>query len=264
MKFMTGLKTFSVLSLGLMISACGNNKENLNLSGLDIRTSSLNQVTYLNMEAFVKVGKMKFPNVEIPIINPQSMKSFGQLSLFRTADEQNKIAISVDLSSSTKLDPTLGFSLPNFREIPLALGATDVALIGIPILQHSRIYVGGDMKKDLYLGAAIVIPALDPVLNQVQIPLNVFTSFPLTSKIMGVGGLFTSPMPDQNGLAVFVKRSANGAVQGSAVQKQLAYSRVADGTLMNEEPVSEIQQMDERTLKRLNRHLNRSTTIRIR
>lgn len=255
----------AALTLNLAVSACGDRaKEDLNVSKIEMNTSRLDNLTYLNMSAEVKVGKMKFPELEVPIINPQTLKSFGQLALTRTPEGVNKIFVSVDLFASTRLDPTLGFSLPNQREIPLALGATDVALIGIPILRHSRVYIGGDIRKDLFLGAAIVIPALDPILNQVQIPLNAFLSFPLGTKVLGVGGLFTSPMPDQNGLAVFIKRSANGVASSVMASHASATSfRSVDGTVTAATD-NELYQMDTKTTRRLNRWMNRSATIQVR
>ena len=242
-----------------LISACGG-KGKLELTAVDVSTSQVNQKTYLNFVANVKIGKLRFPNIEVPILNPATMTSFGQLALARLSDGTNKLYVSVDFETASHLDPSLGYSLPNGREIPLILGSQNTALIGIPVLQNSRIYVGGDIKKDLFIGAAISIPAFDNILNQVAIPLNIFTGFPFSPTVTGVAGLFTSPGPGQNGLALFVKKSANApaAAMLAVGRETTSQTSVADGNIP-----TEMSELDNSTLHRLNHFMNRSLVLKV-
>lgn len=255
---------FLVLLFPLMMSACGK-KGDLQITAVDMSTSQIEQRTYLNFEALVKIGKLKFPNVEVPILNPATMTSFGQLALLRQADGTNKMMVSIDFETATRLNPVLGYSLPNGREIPLSLGAQNATLIGIPILENSRIYVGGDLRGEMFLGAAIAIPAFDNIMNQVSIPLNIFTAFPFSANVTGVAGIFTSPGPGQNGLALFVKKSAqNGAStvlrlgRESAAAAPASTVSSADGSIP-----TEMEELDFRTRYRLNRLFQRNAVLKI-
>lgn len=256
-------KVALALFLPLALSACGK-KGDLQITAVDMSTTQIEQRTYLNFEAVVKIGKLRFPNVEVPILNPATMTSFGQLGLLRQADGTNKMMVSIDFETATRLNPALGYGLPNGREIPLVLGAQDATLVGIPVLERSRIYVGGDLSKEVFLGAAISIPAFDNIMNQVSIPLNIFTAFPFSPTVTGVAGLFTSPGPGQNGLALFVKKSAKPA---SAAQMMMRLGRESvseapatslDGTLP-----TEIDELNYYTKYRLNRLFNKKAIIKV-
>jgi hypothetical protein len=255
---------FVVLLFPLMLSACGK-KGDLQVTAVDISTTQVEQRTYLNFEALVKIGNLKFPNVEVPILNPATMTSFGQMALLSQADGTNKMMVSIDFETATRLNPVLGNSLPNGREIPISLGAQNTALVGIPILQNSRIYVGGDLRGTVFLGAAVAIPAFDNIMNQVSIPLNIFTAFPFSPTVTGVAGIFTSPSPGQNGLALFVKKTPQTGTSSilrlareSATQAPAATSVAADPATP-----TEINELNYYTRYRLNRLFNRNATLKI-
>jgi hypothetical protein len=204
----------------LALSACSQNGS-VALRGMDVSTNLVGTDTYINMNATLATGNLKFPNVEFPIINPTNLQVFGQMALMNNPDGTNKVYVSVDYTQSTHLNGSLGNTLPNSRELPSSLGIpTGTVMIGIPILNHSRIYVGGDMKHDAFVGAAIAIPAFDSAMNQILVPLNIFFGYPSSPSITGFAGLFTGPLTGQNGIAVFVKKNfETGAVTPVIVKK---------------------------------------------
>ncbi|MBS1960266.1 MAG: hypothetical protein JST80_12385 [Bdellovibrionales bacterium] len=264
-------KSLFILASIVMLSACGKDGK-LNLKNVDLSTKVVSGQTYLNLDAQIVIGNLKFPNVEVPILNPKTMQSFGQMALANQGDGTNKLYLSIDFEQASRLDPNLGFMLPNGRELPLSLGASNTALIGIPILQKSRLYVGGDLHGDLYFGVAIVITAFDNVMNQVDIPLNIFTGFPFSNSVTGVAGLFTSPMPAQNGLALFVKKAANGTTQTLTANEtqSLQGARLETGRLtptaeaqVRSPSPTEIEHLNLYTRYRLNNLFNKKRTIKI-
>lgn len=273
MKLNLGLLT--VLStLALSATACSP-RNDVAIKGVDLSTHVVNSDTFVDMEAIITMGNLKFPNTEIGIVDPKTQKPLGQLTLQSLADGTNSITISVDYESATRLDSSLGKTLPNERELPsqLLLGSTTV--IGIPILQQSRIYVGGDLQKDFYIGAAIAIPALDSTLTQVPIPLNIFFNFPFSPEVVGVGGIFTGTQKGQNGVGIFVKKSAPVPAPAptsapafrslASVQKASASSTtVASAALSGARSGGEeLHKLDTFTMIRLDRLLNRHATLKV-
>lgn len=191
----------------LALSACGPT-EKLTLKGVDVSTSeTADHKTYVNLEAIIAMGNLKFPNMELPVYHPETKLPMGHMTLQGLNDGSNRVVISVDYEQATKLNADLGKTLPNGREIPGVLGAENAILVGIPAIEQSRIYIGGDLKKDLFIGVAVAIPAFDSVLADVPIPLNIFYNYPFSPEVTGVAGLFTGPIKGQNGVAVFAKRS---------------------------------------------------------
>ncbi len=260
---LTSLSIVAVSSL----SACGSN-QNLAIKGVDVSTSQINSDTYVNMEAIILMGSLSFPNLQVPVLNPQTLQPIGQLTLQHLNDNSNSLSVSIDYSQVAKLNPALGQTLPNGREIPILLGAQNAALAAIPILTGSKIYLGGDLNKDLFIGAAIAIPAFDSIMTKVPIPLNIFFNFPFSTEITGVGGLFSGPSAGQNGVAVFVKRSAPTtstptpptALTGLRPQATAPVMSVAEQATNKN---NEINKVDTVTLFRLNRLFNKHATLKI-
>ncbi len=248
------------IASALVLSACSPN-EKLTLKGIDLSTSHVGGDTYIDMEAIIVTGNLKFPNIEVPVMNPASGQSFGQMALQHLDDGTNRIYVSIDYDDAIKLDPKLGKTLPNGREVPSQLGVGSAALVGVPVLEQSRIYVGGDLQKDLFIGAAISIPALDTTFNQVPVPLNLFFNFPFSTEIMGEAGLFSSPQKSQNGVAVFVKKSAP-TTHPSSPSRKLA-------SISESQPVlipsggEEIKHLGTFTLFRLNQLFERHATVKV-
>ena len=251
----------------ISLTACSHSA-NVSLKGVDLSTSEVGSETYVNMEAIISMGNLKFPNIEVPVINPANMQVLGQMALQRLADGTNRLNVSIDYEAATKLDPGLGATLPNQRELPLQLGIpSGTSLIGIPVLESSRIYVGGDLQKNLYIGAAIAIPAFDTVLSQVPIPLNIFFAFPFSSEVSGYAGLFTGTQKGENGIGVFVKKLAPiNSPAAKSMARSLASINGAAKTKAQVTPHGgeELSQMDNFTLFKLDRLLKKKAVLKIR
>ena len=254
-------KILAALILGLTATACSP-AGNLSVKGVDLNTSQVGNATYLNMEAIVMMGNLKFPNVEVPIINPKTLQSFGQMSLQSLNDGTNRLTVSVDYEQATHLDPSLGTALPNQRELPLSLNIGKTTMVGIPVMQQSRIYIGGDSQSDLFIGAAISIPAFDTVLSQVPYPLNIFFNFPFSPEISSVAGLFSGPAKGQNGIAVFVKK-AHLTPSLHMLQKSMARSAANVEVATIPQGGEELHHLNTMTLIRLDHLFNRHGTLKV-
>lgn len=254
-------KIFPALVLGLTATACSP-ASNLSVKGVDLHTSQVGNATYLNMEAIVLMGNLKFPNVEVPIFNPKTLQPLGQMALQSLNDGTNRLTVSVDYEQATHLDPALGTTMPNQRELPLSLGIGKTTMVGIPVMEQSRIYVGGDSHSDLFIGAAISIPAFDTVLSQVPYPLNIFFNFPFSPQISSAAGLFSGPAKGQNGIAVFVKKSFLPSAP-SMVQKLMSRTEATVQVQTIPAGGEEMHRLNTVTLIRLDRLLNRHGTLKV-
>lgn len=265
------LNVFASFMGFLALSACSQNGS-VSLKGMDVSTTQVGTDTYINMNATLATGNLKFPNVEFPIINPTNLQVFGQMALMNNPDGTNQIYVSVDYTQSTHLDGSLGNTLPNLRELPSSLGIpTRTVIIGIPIIDHSRVYVGGDLKQDAFVGAAIAIPAFDSVMNQVLIPLNIFFGYPFSPSITGYAGLFTGPLAGQNGIAVFVKKNfRTGTVTPVIVKKSFLRESLATQTttqsietLIRPQGGEEMSQLSNSSLIKLDRLFKKKAVLKI-
>jgi len=91
--------------------------------------------------------------------------------------------------------------------------------MGIPILNESVVYIGGDLKSSLVIGAALTLSGIDAATSRLPIAANAFFSQAFNSRLTGVAGVYTSPDPNQSGIAVFARFTPN---PGSSSGTQLA------------------------------------------
>jgi hypothetical protein len=249
----------SLLVTLTVLSACSPNG-NVSLKAVDISTSQINSVTYVNLDAIVTLGSLKFPNIEVPLLNPNTMHSIGQMALQQMDDGTNRLSVSIDYNEATHLDPSLGKTLPNGRELPIQLSHAGQSMIGISVLEQSKIYVGGDLNREIIVGAAIAIPAFDGVMSQVPIPLNLFYSFPFSTEVSGVAGLFSGPSKGHNGVGIFAKKS----VPSPHLAKTMTLANSAGIQSAGAIPVgADVNQIDPLTLFRLDRILKKKATLKV-
>jgi hypothetical protein len=156
----------------------------------------------------------------------------------------------VDFEAASSIDPALGLTLPNGRELPRALDMGSAKMIGIPILEASRIYVGGTLNSNLAVGVALGVPALDSVTQSIPIPLNLFFSYPFSPEVSGIAGLYSSPLRGRNGVGVFAKKTI--------VPEGKAFSVSSSGGLPEE-----TKRMTTVSLIKLDRLLQRNATLKI-
>jgi len=181
---------------------------------VDLSSSILNGDTYVQVQADVKVGKIKFPNMDTPVVDPISGDQLGYIKIApQDAAEPKKgshIEISVNATRASRGGGVLGKTLPNGRPLPrrLKLDAESLVVAGIPILMNSRIYVGADGKDKLFAGMALGLPVIDQATVYVPVPLNLFFGFKIRDPLRAVAGVYTSPLPMHSGLAFFAEKSA--------------------------------------------------------
>ncbi len=243
----------SVLFLSMILALCTtacSPKDTVKLKGVDLGTHEAQGRTYVYFEAIVLMGRLHFPNLEVPIRHPGSLQTLGSLLLQPLDDGSNRFFLSVDFEAASSIDPALGLSLPNGRELPRALDAGSTRMIGIPILEASRIYLGGSLKSDLIVGAALGIPALDSVTQSIPIPLNLFFSYPFSPEVSGVAGLYSSPLRGRNGVGIFAKKSLSPSKR--------AFSISAANPLPKD-----AERMTTVSLIKLDRLLQRNATLKI-
>ncbi|MBU6154522.1 MAG: hypothetical protein KGP28_09500 [Bdellovibrionales bacterium] len=240
---------FLAVLLSLSTAACSP-KDTIKLKGVDLGTHQSQGRTFVDLEAIVLMGRLHFPNLEVPIYHPGSMQNLGSVLLQPLDDGSNRLFVSVDYEAATSLDPTLGSTLPNGRELPRALNLGSVKMVGIPILEASRIYVGGNLKANLAVGVALGVPALDSVTQSIPIPLNLFFSYPFSPEVSGVAGLYSSPLRGRNGVGVFAKKTF--APEGKS------FSIAASGELPEDS-----KRMTTVSLIKLDRLLQRNATLKI-
>lgn len=250
-------RLFLALATATTLSACGSANK-LSVTNVDISTSIIGSDTYVTLSSSVKMGNLKFPGIEVPIINPTNLQQvLGQLSLFPNADGTNTVIVQVNYTEVSKMDPSLGKTLPNGRELPASLQIGNTAIIGIPVLKNSKIYVGGDLSENFYLGFALAIPYFDSVLTQVPVPLNIFFPFSISTSITGSAGVFTGPQNGQNGIALFAKRTDPSAPALASASKSSGVK------LKIQTRGNEIERLDGDQLYQLDSLFLRRKTIRI-
>ncbi len=250
---------FRVLAFTVCIPllGCGSGQNQVQFLGAELSTRTQDQETWASLETIVKIGETRLPELLIPVVHPQTRLVLGELQTYPLADGTNSIAISVSLNQVAKLDSSLGLTLPNGREIPRSLGAEAGSLVGIPILERSRIYVGGGTKKDLFLGVALSIDQLDSVLGANPLALNAFFPVQFSPELSGLYGLFTAPRASNgsSGIAFFARRS-----NLQKPTESLRVSTIDEST----EGRAEIQKLSRYRQLRLNRFLRQKTELRLR
>ena len=192
---------FSTLVFCSQLAACGNTPQFLRT--MDLSITDQNSQNFINLSAEVNLGNAALASLTIPVYDPTNNLEIGQVTFGQAADGNEQITISVDASSLMHGDPTLGQTLPNGLPIPSSLGVPSGTLLAIPILNSSRIYVGGDLKTSVVLGAAFGIPGLDSVMAEIGMAGNIFFSQNFTTDFFGMAGIYASPTTSENGIAVF-------------------------------------------------------------
>jgi hypothetical protein len=184
------------------LSACG--KTNI-LKTIDLQVSEQNQQQFVTLSAKMNLGNAVFDQLQVPIRDPQTGIEVGSLALNTGADGMQTVSLGVNASVALHADRTLGSTLPNGRELPVTLGAAAGEMLAFPILQYSRVYIGGDLKNKAYLGVALAVKQLDGVANLAGSAANVFFGLQVSPAVYGVAGIYGSPNANQSGIAVFAR-----------------------------------------------------------
>ncbi len=200
---MSQWKVFASLAvMSSSLAACSNNQF---LKSMNVNVTTQNQQSYVNLSAEVDLGNAVLDQIQIPIVDPKSQMELGQISFGTGASGKQVISVSMDASTILHADAGLGGTLPNGRTLPGALSVRAGEVLAIPVLDHSRVYIGGDLKTNVIIGVALSIQGLDGVMSNVPFAANIFFSQAFNSNLAGVAGVFGSQLPNQSGIAVFAK-----------------------------------------------------------
>ncbi len=198
-----GSKPILSLIVCVALNACGSSTTFLN--SVNVTTTTQNSESFVNLSAVVNLGSSALSSVSIPVVDPNSGVTLGQISMSTTPSNLEQITLSLNASALTSGSSTLGAVLPNGEALPLSLGAATGEVMGIPVLQQSRIYIGGDLKNNVIVGVALGIGALNGVAGNLPIAANIFFSNQFSTQVFGVAGIYASPVAGETGIAVFGK-----------------------------------------------------------
>ena len=222
------MKTANLLLLAMVsiqLSACS--KSNI-LKTIDVKVAEQNNDQFITLSANLNLGNAVFDQLQIPIHDPKTGLEVGSLGLQTAANGSQQVSLGLNASVALHADPTLGATLPNGRELPATLGVASGEMLAFPILNYSRIYIGGDMKTRAFIGVALAVKALDGIANLAGMPANVFFGTQVNSNLYGLAGLYGSTAANQSGIAVFARLQLQPAsAPASAAPVQLTSAKAS-------------------------------------
>jgi hypothetical protein len=206
------LRLSLVLALSIVVSACSGNGQSF-FKNLDIKVSERNNESYVTFTSKFELGNVSLDAATYTIKDPHNgNQPAGKIDFSQDAQGFGLIDMEVNATLLVHADPDLGLSLPNGRPLPLSLSIERGDSFGVPVGEHSRVYLGGSLQTTIFAGVALAVKGLDQVMDQLSNPANVFFLFRPTNTIMGAGGIYGSPNPNQNGVALFGKYSKAGGM----------------------------------------------------
>ncbi len=240
--------TFSAL----MLSACGGNQSNQFLKTVDLAVNTQENSTYLTLTTtFDLGGKVTLAEMGADIPNPKTQTVAGHVQFSQLPNGLGQIAINANTNLIPDASAELGQTLPNGKPLPLALNAQPGQVLGVPIADHSRGYVGGDTQSVAFIGAALAIKDFDQVMNQLQTPINVFFMQNVGSNVLGIGGIFGSSTAFENGIAIFGRYTHPTAAK-AMVEMQQQIDPSAD---------YEIDKLNYHTMRRLQKFFSKKRSL---
>jgi hypothetical protein len=207
----SSIKALMLGSLGLLLSACSGGNGTF-MKNLDLRVSAQGNESFVTLSSQFELGNVSLDAATYTIKDPKTQQQVGKIDFGQTTGGMGAITMEVNASLLVHADPDLGLTLPNGRPLPLALSIERGDSFGVPVNEHSRVYLGGSLQTTIFAGVAIAIKGLDQVMDQLSNPANVFYNFRPNDKIMGAGGIYGSPVAHQNGVAIFGAYSKNGGM----------------------------------------------------
>lgn len=205
------LNVLVLTGLMVVLSACSGGGRSF-MKNLDIRVSAQGNESFVTLASEFELGNVSLDAATYTIKDPKTQQQVGKIDFGQTQAGLGAITMEVNASLLVHADPDLGLTLPNGRPLPLALSIERGDSFGVPVNEHSRVYLGGSLQTTIFAGVAFAIKGLDQVMDQLSNPANVFYTFRPNDKIMGAGGIYGSPMPNQNGVAIFGAFSKNGGM----------------------------------------------------
>jgi hypothetical protein len=194
MKWLVGLSM-----IAQSLTACSNSSF---LKSMSLSVSEQNSQDFINLTTEVSMGNISLTELTLPIYDPNTQVQLGEIDLNSAAD--GAITLSLNASAVTSGTSALGATLPNGRALPGAMAST--TLVGIPVLNYSRVYIGGDLKSSIVVGMALTISAFDS-LSAIG-NANIFFGEAFNTSLSGIAGLYTGTAANESGIAVFATYTA--------------------------------------------------------
>lgn len=209
------------------MSACNSTSAINFLKSMTLSTFTENGNSFLKLTTTFDMGNVSLAAMSVNIVDPHTKLVEGTVEFTELATGQSQIALSANENLIPNGDVSLGTMLPNGKPLPAVLGAQTGAVLGIKILDHSTLYLGGDIAHTAYVGIALGIKGFDSVMNQLSTSINVFFmgSFD-NNTLLGVGGIYGSTVADESGVAIFGKytrpvATAAGKMMRASTQQDL-------------------------------------------
>ena len=187
------------------MSACGGKTGSQFINSVALSVSQQGADSYLNLVTSVNLGNATVAGVSTTLTDPVTLAPIGTFTLSQLAVGQSQIALSVNTNVIPHADANLGQLLPNGNPLPFSLAATAGAVLSFPLLQNSRVYVGGSTAGTLIAGVALTIDGFDQVISNTGVAANVFFLDAVNANLSGIGGIYSSPAAAMSGIAVFGK-----------------------------------------------------------
>jgi hypothetical protein len=231
----------ALASVTLAMSACGNSSTSTQfLKNVDLQVTQVGTDSFLKLTSTFDLGNVSLAQMDISIVDPHTQVERGTVSFAELGNGQAQISVSANASLLANADATLGQTMPNGKPLPLALGAQAGQVLGIKLLEHSTVYLGGDTNTTAYAGVALGIQGFDQVMNQLSSAANIFFMGNFTPQVMGVGGIYGSTVANESGIAIFGKYT-----NSVAVAKTMNVSK------MDQNADYEIEKLNSNTMKKL-------------
>jgi hypothetical protein len=197
----------------------------------------------LSLSGGLNLGNLVLGNLQTPILDPLTKNLIGTLNLgnlisgggTRPSSTNSPFqSILLNLSPGANLagSTDLGLTLPNGKPLPESLGVAPGEIRGIPLLNQSRVYIGGSPATRMIVGVALTLKEFDTVSANLPLPTNAFVPRSFGGGTRGLAGLYTSPLPGQSGVALFAVSGA-AASTPSPQQAQKNGSPQISGTVID-------------------------------
>ncbi|MBS1959237.1 MAG: hypothetical protein JST80_07200 [Bdellovibrionales bacterium] len=218
------MKTFSKFAftcvLAISLSACSGGQKFFDTANMVVSTHGTND-SYVDLSATFEMGNVSLTEATFNVVDPNNHNNVGSVSFQQLPSGKGTVSLSVNMTTLVHADPDLGLALPNGNALPLSLNIERGDSMGIPVGDYSRVYLGGSLQTTLFAGLAIAIEGLDQVMDRLSTGANIFFMFRPNDNLMAVGGIYASPNPHQNGVAVFGKYSRSGGMLDEEIDESL-------------------------------------------
>jgi len=235
------LKKITPLFLGLGVAiittSCGEGQNSI-VKDVNVITYEQDSDGYVEFNAILGSGAMRFPIFDIPIKNPDNPNvEYGRIWMYDVVPSGSQLGVTVNVTAASGT-PFVDATLPNGSRLPIA-GIEDAVVLAVPVsVNNIKVYAAFAPNVAL-LGAAIPISEFDKV-GQSACPISLLPSFKIANGIRGIAGVFTGCEPGQSGVAIFVDAGQKLFPTDPPANEEGAATRVALQNVMHDMMVSDM------------------------